>query len=259
MSVVLRLAGFSVARAAHRIVRDLDARIEGPGLVAVCGPNGAGKSTLLAALAGHLPHRGSALLDGRAPESGDLAYLPQATRVGAGLTVLETVLLGRIDHLRWTVRPGDIRAAVEALQVLHLAHLAERRLDRLSGGQQQLVFVAQRLVRRPRLLLLDEPTSALDLNRQMILLEELQAYLLARNAIAVVALHDLSLAARFAATVLLMKAGRLVSCGSPAGVLTRETIEVVYGIRAELLTASSGQTVVVPLGPIRGTGREAPA
>ena len=251
MSIALRLAGIRISRGKRPIVDAVDAQIEEPGLVAICGPNGAGKSTLLAALAGVLPFEGSVVLDNGQPKASDLAYMPQATAVNAGLTVLETVLLGRIERLRWHITADDLDAAIAALQSLHLSHLAEARLDRLSGGQQQLVFIAQRLVRKPRLLLLDEPTSALDLNRQMILLEELLAYVATKKAIAVLAMHDLTLAARYASTVLLMRDGRLVAAGRPRDVFTPGTIFEAYGVDAELLTTSAGHSAIVPLAPAR--------
>ncbi len=236
-----------MARGGRVVVDRVSASIAGGGITAVVGPNGAGKSSLLAAVAGVLPHGGTVTLSGHPVAPDEIGYLPQAAAVRASLTVLEVVLLGRLERLGWRLGREDLALAVEALEVLDLTHLAETRIDSLSGGQQQLVLLAQRLVRRPRLLLLDEPTSALDLSRQLLVLERLQDHARATGTVVVIAIHDLSLAARYAGLLVLLKQGALTGIGTPAEVLTVSAIRRGYAVEAEVLRTRLGHPVIAPL------------
>lgn len=246
-TAVLELSRLTVARGGRGVLDGLSASLAGGGITAAVGPNGAGKSTLLGAVAGVLPCRGGVALDGARPGPADLAYMPQSAAVRAPLTALEVVLLGRLERLGWRLGTADLEAALAALAALGVAPLAGARVDTLSGGQQQLVLLAQRLVRRPRLLLLDEPTSALDLSRQLAALERLAAYARETGAVVLMAVHDLSLAARFAERLLVLRQGAVLAAGPPAEVLTPATIRAAYGVEAEVLHGALGYPAVVPL------------
>lgn len=213
-------------------------------VVGVIGPNGAGKSTLLRSLAGidrlHAEWNG-------VPLTRELiGYMPQAYQMNARLTVLEAVLLGKREALGWRVAPADLEAASAVLSDLGLAHLEGRSMDRLSGGQQQMVLLAQRILRAPRLLILDEPTSALDLHHQLLVLRHLKTYTLTRQAVIVLALHDLSLAARFCNQLIMLKDGREVVSGPTADVLSEQRIDDCWTVSVELLHARDGHKVIVP-------------
>lgn len=244
----LELSGLDVRRGGARILRDVSVSLESGQVVGVIGPNGAGKSTLLAAIAGLLPHGGEVRWNGAALPAGGPGYMPQSTRAQADLSALETVLLGRHERLGWRVREADLAAAAAALASLDLEHLAERRLATLSGGQQQLVMLAQRLVRRPALLILDEATSALDLRHQMAVLDHLRAYVRQTGALVLIAIHDLNLAARHAKRLLLLSQGRLVAAGLQDKVLTVAQLRRTYGIEVEILHSADGHPVIVPRG-----------
>jgi iron complex transport system ATP-binding protein len=241
----LTLSDLSISRGGRTIVHQAQATIGGGGITVVCGPNGAGKSTLLAAIAGVLPHTGKTLWTGR--EAPEIAYMPQAVAVRASLSVLEVVLLGRVTRLGWWLRDEDHAAAGEALDAVGMTALAERKMTSLSGGQQQLVLLAQRLIRKPTLLILDEPTSALDLNKQLLVLDHLESYARATGSAVVAALHDLSLAARFAQWLILMRNGRVIAEGVPADVLGQQLIRDAYDVEAEVLKSSIGHPVIAPL------------
>lgn len=243
----LRLSGLTVARGRRTVLAGVSVTLAGGGITAVVGPNGAGKSSLLGAVAGVLPHQGGVALDGGPSRPGEAAYMPQAAAVRASLSVLEVVLLGRLERLGWRLAAADLDAALAALAALGLTALADARIDALSGGQQQLVLLAQRLVRRPRLLLLDEPTSALDLNRQLAVLERLAGYARETGAVVLMAVHDLSLAARYASHLLLLKHGALLADGAPEAVLTPAAIAAAYGVEVEVLRSSLGHAAIAPL------------
>ncbi|MGB8971211.1 MAG: ABC transporter ATP-binding protein, partial [Pseudomonas capeferrum] len=191
-------------------------------LVALVGPNGAGKSTLLRALAGLERMQGTLRLDGQdvtrlgfAERARRLAYMPQQLPPGLALGVLESI----VAALRVGGSDDLLGHAFEALRQLGIEGLAERSLDSLSGGQRQLVALAQLLARNPQVLLLDEPTSALDLHYQLRVMGAVRERVVAHRLLAVAVLHDINLAASQADCLVVLRDGRVVACGAPADVL----------------------------------------
>ena len=214
-------------------------------ILGVIGPNGAGKSTLLRQLAG-IGGAGATQWSGEALAARQIGFMPQAFQVSARLSVLECVLLGRREGLGWRVAAPDLAASAAALAALGLEWLADRPLESLSGGQQQMVLLAQRLVRKPRLLVLDEPTSALDLHHQLAVLGQLRTYAQSQDAIVVMALHDLTMAARFCDRLALIQSGHLLACGPPCNLLTSEAIREGWQVEPEVLQSRDGGQVIVP-------------
>ncbi|GGJ34311.1 ABC transporter ATP-binding protein [Neoroseomonas lacus] len=220
-----------------------DAR--GGEVVALIGPNGSGKSTLLRAIAGLQRHAGGVVvLEGATREA--IGFMPQDTGARAALTVLETVLLGRRRALGWRVPGAELARAAEVLRQLGIATLAGRLLGELSGGQRQLVFLAQLLAAEPRVLLLDEPTSALDIRHTLSLLALVRELTRGRGLVTIIAIHDLNAAARFADRVALLCEGRLLAEGRPDGVLTEATIARAYGVHAHVHAAPDGHIAISP-------------
>ncbi len=216
-------------------------------VLAILGANGSGKTTLLRALAGVQPCDGTIERG-----AGALGYMPQDNAVRAALTAFEVVLLGRLRSLALRVGEADLAAAEAALAELGIAALASRPIGELSGGQRQLVFMAQVLAGDPKVLLLDEPTSALDIAHQLHVLALLRAATRRRGLTTVVVLHDLNAAARFADRIALMCNGRLVSTGSPAEVLAAPVLQDAYAVEVCVLPGPDGHPVVIPLRPVPG-------
>ncbi|HLZ46716.1 MAG TPA: ABC transporter ATP-binding protein [Gemmatimonadales bacterium] len=205
---------------------------------AVLGPNGSGKTTLVrVALGAVAPLVGRADVDGRAAVSWSKQEL--ARRIGVvpqrednlfPQRVRETVLLGRYPHLSlWGRERSEDRDAVDrALAACDVAHLADRWVWTLSGGEYQRVRVARALAQAPQLLVLDEPSMSLDLRHAMELFELVRG-LVAQQGLGVLMItHDLNLAARFADAVLLLENGRAIAAGAPVDVLTQETVAAVF-------------------------------
>jgi iron complex transport system ATP-binding protein len=132
-----------------------------------------------------------------------------------------------------------LKTAVDVLAEIGIAELALRPLHALSGGQRQLASLAQAIVRRPRLLLLDEPTSALDLRHQFDVMSMVRAYV-REGRIAVVVLHDLTFAARWADRIIVMKDGALNAAGPPDAAITADMLASVYGVKARVQRCERG-------------------
>jgi branched-chain amino acid transport system ATP-binding protein len=163
---LLKVAGLCTGYGKIGVLRGIDLTVGAGEVVALLGPNGAGKTTLLRAVSGLLPWSGSARFAGhdlaglspRETVKAGLAHVIEGHRVFTQLTVLDNLQLAAFDIAR-----GERLARVE--EVLGLfPEIAAKRHERavaLSGGQQQILAVAQGLVRRPRLLMLDEPSAGL--------------------------------------------------------------------------------------------------
>lgn len=218
-----------------------------PMLTALIGPNGAGKSTLLQCMAGILPSEGHLYFNGQKinPSSHEsyiqnLSYLPQYGFNPVAITVLEAVLLGMLHSLSFRVGDEELDRAFKALYDLGIQDLAEKRLDELSGGQQQLVSIAQTIVKDPSLILLDEPLNNLDIHHQLEMLELIREQTRSRKTITVIALHDLNLAARYADRILVIDKGRLYASGTPEEVLTKKMLREVYRVEADVTIDKGG-------------------
>lgn len=200
-------------------------------ILGVLGPNGSGKSSLVKAIAGILPHSGKVRIDGAvAPSPSVIGYMPQDHQTRAALTVLETVLLGRLGRLGLRVSKADLAAAEEVLRDIGILSLAMRDLGTLSGGQRQLVFLAQALAGSPRVLLLDEPFSALDIRHQLEVAELLARLTRERKLTTIVVLHDIPMAGRLTDRLALLEGGRLMALGNRADVLASSAMRSVFQV-----------------------------
>ncbi|HEU0052749.1 MAG TPA: ABC transporter ATP-binding protein [Longimicrobium sp.] len=235
-----RLEGvtFRYPDAARPAVDGVTLEVPPGAITAVLGPNGSGKSTLLRLMLGVLRPDGGAIgfrgreigAWGREALAREVGVVPQGEEAVFPMTVRELVAMGRYPHLGPWRREGDAdRAAVdEAIRRCDVAELAGRALATLSGGERQRARVARALAQDPATLALDEPTVALDISHEMAIFELLRD--LGRSGTTVLLVtHNLNLAARYADRLVLLHRGRVAAQGAPAEVLTRETVERVYG------------------------------
>ncbi|AYN19303.1 ABC transporter ATP-binding protein [Alcaligenes aquatilis] len=223
-------------------------------LVALLGPNGSGKSTLLKSLAGLLkPTTGKILLDGQElsgisfeQRAQKVVYLPQSLPASVHLRVFESVLVAaNASAPGGYARDVDHEHIMHILQRLGIAHLSMHYLDQLSGGQKQLVGLAQALIRKPTLLLLDEPLSALDLNYQFHVMDLLAQETHDNNLITLIVLHDLNVALRHSDYALMIEGGGLLAQGEPAKVITPNSLAQAYGVRARVESCSQGTLQII--------------
>ena len=247
----IQIQGLGLKYGSRSVLHGISLTATAGRVLGIVGPNGSGKSTLVKAVAGLLTGEGTILFNGSATRPRHMAYMPQDLQPPMAMTVLEVVLLGRLGQLRLKVSAQDLDAVQQVLQTLDLVALAGRYVSELSGGQRQMVFLAQALVSQPRVLLLDEPTSALDIRHQLEVLEVVRSLTLAQTLCTVMVVHDLNAAARFADEVALLHEGRLLAWGAPAEVLTVDNLARGFGVEAETLRCQDGLEVVIPRRPVR--------
>jgi iron complex transport system ATP-binding protein len=211
-------------------------------VVAVVGPNAAGKSTLFKRMAGLIDGPGQVILQDAKKGHQGISYMPQGLNASARLTVYESVLLARKQLTPgWVVHDDELKLVDEILGALGITELSFRNLGELSGGQQQLVSIAQTLVREPEVLLMDEPTSALDMHRQVQVLNFMRALARKREVIVFIAIHDLNQALRFADQVLVIAQGTTQGSGPCHEVITERMLRNVYKVEARIEKCSRGQ------------------
>lgn len=250
---LLRARGISAGYGGKDAIADVSFELHEGERLSVIGPNGSGKTTLLRVLAGTVPYRGS-LVVARGPReqtgtersrlvgkasAREFAFLAQISEVYFPFTVEETVMLGRYARQKRTLASSpseaDRRAVERALETCGLGELRATPLSRLSGGQLQRTFLARAFAQDPAILLLDEPSNHLDLRYQLSVLDSARDWAVrpgenGRPRAAIGVLHDLSLALRFADTVILLDGGRITDSGDPRSVLSGEACNRAYGM-----------------------------
>lgn len=254
--VRLSLAGVGVSYGRRRVLQDVDAHeLRGGEVVAVIGANAAGKSSLFRRIAGLAGGEGEVTISGESRVPGRLqpstCYLPQDTAVNAVLSVYESILLALKQGGSWSVSDDELQRIDRVLHEFEISDLAFRGLGELSGGQRQLVSIAQTLAREPDILLLDEPTSALDLHRQFEVLSLVRRLAHERGMLILVSIHDLNQALRFADRVMVLAHARLVALGDPRIIVTPALLDEVYGVRARVETLAGGEPYVLVEGSSR--------
>ncbi|MEA2046153.1 MAG: ABC transporter ATP-binding protein [Euryarchaeota archaeon] len=151
----------------------------------------------------------------------------------------------------WRVAEEDIERVVETMELLHIEEFAPKDFNELSGGQKQKVLVARALCQEPEVLLLDEPTSNLDLKHQLEVMEIIHDLVRKTDISAVMAIHDLNLASRYADTLVMLKKGRIYATGDPVSLFTSGNVRSVYGVEAVVID-SFETPYVVPVRSLNG-------
>ncbi|OLT52103.1 heme ABC transporter ATP-binding protein [Cellulosimicrobium sp. CUA-896] len=252
--VVTAAHGVSLTLGGTPVLRDVSVDVRAGEVRALLGPNGAGKSSLLGVLTGDLsPEAGVVVVHGHALGSWTptelamrRAVLLQHVTLSFPFTAVDVVRMGRSPWRGTPLEAEDDDAARAAMAATDVAHLAERHVTSLSGGERARVALARVLAQRTALLLLDEPTAALDLKHQEMALRVAREHAAAGGAVVVV-VHDLSLAAAYADRVTLLAQGRVVADGAPREVLTEALLGDVYDHPVEVVEhPRGGAPIVVP-------------
>ncbi|WP_431787696.1 ABC transporter ATP-binding protein [Streptomyces sp. G9] len=255
----LTVEGLTLGYGDRTVVDSLDLAVPPGRITVIVGANACGKSTLLRSMSRLLaPRAGRVVLDGKevhrlpAKElARTLGLLPQSPVAPEGITVSDLVGRGRHPHQgifsRWNEK--DDAAVAAALEATHTEPLAERAVDELSGGQRQRVWIAMALAQQTDLLLLDEPTTFLDASHQIEVLDLLTDLNRSRGTTIVMVLHDLNLAARYADHLIALADGGLHASGTPAEVLTEQTVRAVFDLDSRIIDDPvSGRPLMLPIG-----------
>jgi iron complex transport system ATP-binding protein len=220
-------------------------------ITAVIGPNGAGKSTLIKCIANILKSSGDIVYMDQKINRKDksffaksLSYLPQYSQNDATITVFEAILLGLMNSLTLHVSPAQREAVNTMLDIFDLQSLAQQRVCELSGGQMQMVLLAQALIKQPEILMLDEPLNNLDIHRQFALLNLISKLSKQKDMITIIVMHDINLAARYADNIVIMNHGKLYSQGKPQEVITPKTLKDIYKIESNIHINREGYPVI---------------
>lgn len=231
--------------------------VDGGSVVGVLGPNGCGKSTLLKAIAGVLRFDGTARLDGvpiaqmpRYKRSALIGYLPQDLPPPSTFVAYEVVITA-CKAARPDLSANQVAEAAQSVfDRLGLSDLAFRPLSRMSGGQRQLVGLAQVLVRDPRIFLLDEPTSALDLKWQSVVFDLLRDHARQRGAACLVAMHDINLVLRYCDSAAVIGNGAVRACGPPGEAITPDVLRDIYQVDGKIEASASGARTIYVAGAL---------
>lgn len=249
--MILSVADIDFTYGGHAILSGVDFTLKGGELLAILGPNGVGKTTLLKCInAIHRPSAGVIMVEGRnvlkmKPNeiARGIGYVAQKNG-SARMTVFDAILMGRKPHIRWKVGESDLRMVDSAIKRLNMKSLSLRYIDQLSGGELQKVSIARAMVQEPRLMLLDEPTSSLDLKSQVDIMTMLRRVVDEHRIAAIMTMHDLNTALRYADKVLFLKNGQIHSTG-PTCDVTTGVVEEVYGLPVHIHTVQ-GYPMIVP-------------
>ena len=246
----LHVSDLTVSYGTHLVLNKLNVEgLQEGSFTALLGVNAAGKSTLFKAIAGLIKIDSGEVSLGaknlkdcsKVERARQVIYLPQSFYSSLALSVFESVLVALKQNSGWRVKQKDIKQVAEVLDLLNIGHLAEKNISELSGGQRQLVALARILVVDPKVILLDEPTSALDLHNQLSILSIIKTLTKERKFIAVAALHDVNLAAKFCSQIMLLDKGIIQTQGEAKSVLAMPELGKAYNVETKLEYGSTGQ------------------
>lgn len=238
----LETLDLTLNRGSREVVTAASVVVEPGEVLGLLGANGSGKSTILRACFGALrPVSGQVRLDGtdlatmsRREIARRVAVMAQEPPDEFGLTVAESVLLGRTPHRGVLGRdsPEDWLVVGRAMELAGVSTLADRPVHRLSGGERQRTLLARAIAQEAELLLLDEPTNHLDVSYRF----ELMHTVAELGITTVVALHELDLALAYCDRVAVLDHGHVVALGKPADILTPDLVREVFGVEASRIT-----------------------
>lgn len=237
---LLEVNNLSLRYGEHTVVDDLSFTVDEGEWLMIVGPNGAGKTSVISAVSQTVPSGGEVLFEGQNVKkikprqlAKNIGVLSQNHFVAYSFTVEDVIRLGRYPYSPrvFGSLSGDDRKMIHrAVEMTGLEPFLSQPVTSLSGGELQRTFLAQVFAQDPRLLILDEPVNHLDLVYQKQIFELVEKWLSRKGRAVISVVHDLSLAKAYGTHALLMDAGRCVSLGKTAGVLTNENLDGVYSM-----------------------------
>jgi iron complex transport system ATP-binding protein len=237
-TIVLDIREFSFRLGRNEILRDVSFSVVRGEYLSIVGPNGAGKTTLLKCIdrlliggTGRIEVFGRPLGSYRQKDlARRISYVPQADGRVIPFTVRQFVLMGRYPYLSpfSSIDEEGCHAVDEAMETTGTAEFADRRLDTLSGGERQKVYIAAALAQGSDILLLDEPTTFLDYRHQAEIRDLLSRVNQQSKATIVCVTHDLNRAALDSDRIVALRAGRVLFTGTPAEIMKPEVLQTLF-------------------------------
>ncbi|OAN11089.1 iron ABC transporter [Photobacterium jeanii] len=244
----LDITKVSVTFGKHQVLDELTIpRIFSGEMVALIGKNGAGKSTLLRQMTTLLRHHPAHIQYCERPLTlHDIGYLPQDHRISACITVIELLITTlNIDSGSLLAKKNSAETGLALLKEMGILHLANKSCTDLSGGESQMVGLAQAIINQPKVLLLDEPTSALDMQNQLRLLNYVQHYAKTQGACVLMVIHDLNLAIQYADKIAALHQGKLFAYDSPNNAITSQLIWDLFDVDSHIIMVEQRPVVVM--------------
>ena len=242
---MLKIRSLTVGYGEIEILHEVTLDVIAGEVVSLIGPNGAGKTIMMRAISGVIPLiSGSVSVNDQdlsvtpvAERARLLAVVPQARKLTPEYTVQQAVMMVRTPYLGWLGNPShtDIEKVGWAIDRTGISKLAHRRVDELSGGEQQLVLVARALAQDAPVILLDEPTAHLDLRHQSTILDLVQGLARESNLAVLMSLHDLNIVSIFSDRIALLDHGYILAEGHPNEVLNKEMLSQIYQVQLDII------------------------
>ncbi|NMB32613.1 MAG: ABC transporter ATP-binding protein [Clostridium sp.] len=240
----IQVQNVNISYGGKGVLKDISISLQEGIFYGILGPNGSGKTTLLKSIAKSLkPKSGAVYINGldvnriKTRElSKELAFLYQGTATDCEYSVVDIVLMGRHPHLGrfQTESAKDMDIAQNVMMATNVWDLRNRRINEISGGERQRVFIARALAQQTDIILLDEPVSNLDIHHQIEVLDIIRSMVRKKKTVVTV-LHDLNLASMYCDHMILLKEGSVVVRGRPEVVLSPSNIKKVYGIESHII------------------------
>ena len=251
MSLTVENLSFSYGQ--RPVLHQLSFTAQAGELLAILGPNGVGKTTLFKCVMGQARrYEGRILADGAdlsalspRARAHRVAAIPQAHPLSFLYSAFDMVLMGTSYGLSPFAVPGEKERGVarDAMARVRIEHLCDRPFDHLSGGEQQLVFIARALAQQAKVLLMDEPTASLDYGNRLLVLGVARE--LSREGYTVLlSTHDPQHALWYADRALALQDGRVLALGAPREIVTPDLLEGLYGRRIDLIDTAQGPVLV---------------
>lgn len=235
----IRNLSFSYNNSA-KILDNISLDVQQGEVLGIIGPNGTGKTTFIKCINRILqPTSGKVSFDGEdlaslktAEIAKLMAYVPQYTDNFFSMTVVDTVLMGRIPYAGRNYTERDRQIVFDVIRKMNLEEFAFRNIKEMSGGERQRVYIARALAQQPKLIILDEPTSSLDIYNQLFILHIVAEIARENNISIIMIVHDLNLASMFCDKILMLRNTRVFAYGRAQNVLNERNINEMYGVNS---------------------------
>lgn len=243
----LNVSNINLDISKKNILFNINADFKDSILNGIIGVNGSGKSMFLKSILGITNAFGDVKYNDEKLNPIDYSYISQTVNLETEYTVYEVILLGLYQNLSWKIDEETLTKVDNIIKKLDLELISNRSFSSLSGGQKQMVLLAQALVKSPKLIFADEPTSALDISNQIEYMKILKDYTYKNKCITIIVLHDLSLMSRFIDYFYVIEEGQIVLEGENKNIIKKEVLEGVYNVKVDVTETLNSYKSILPI------------